>query len=471
MAKRLVIASSLVAMGAPGGVAAQTLHDTLTATLRDNPQIAAEQARVRAAEADLDAARAERSPLIVIDASARERVVDTFGVAQTAPWNTGANGDVAIWAGDRVTSRIRAAAARLTQQRATFDLRADTVTAQAAIAHADVIRNRAAERLAQAQVNILATFQQATDARYRGGDLTLTDVHQVEARIALARGRHSTAQAQLVQAEETYRQLTAIAPGRLADLERPVLAIRSDQLIDLIEASPTFAVAAAQTAAARADVRVARSEFNPRLQLTSRFDYGRQSDRFGLIEGRASPVFRIGLTLTVPIHQAGGPAARLRQAYSTYEATRENQTRVERDMVAEIRSQYAALLAGDAQVEATRTAVAANEEALKGVRTENSIGARTILEVLNAEQELYQAQLDLATAHRNRLAVAYQLLAMIGRIRPELVRDDRQLSRNETPTAGRVAAPLVFDRLGLWQWPGSTHWFLPHAQHANPSIA
>ena len=88
---------------------------------------------------------------------------------------------------------------------------------------------------------------------------------------------------------------------------------------------------------------------------------------------------------------------------------------VERDVIAQVRASYSSWQASLAIIESSLTAVAAAELSLEGVRAENSIGNRTILDVLNAEQELLNARVDLVTARRNAYVAGFSLLAAMGR--------------------------------------------------------
>jgi len=87
----------------------------------------------------------------------------------------------------------------------------------------------------------------------------------------------------------------------------------------------------------------------------------------------------------------------------------------ERDVIAQVRASYASYSAALAIIDSSREAVAAAELSLEGVRAENSIGNRTVLDVLNAEQELLLARVDLVTARRNAYVAGFSLLAAMGR--------------------------------------------------------
>src|SRR3546814_3095551 len=88
---------------------------------------------------------------------------------------------------------------------------------------------------------------------------------------------------------------------------------------------------------------------------------------------------------------------------------------IERRVVAEARAAYSRYQATQAVIQSSRAAIAANELALEGVRAENTVGTRNVLDVLNAEQELLNSRVQLVTAERDAYVAGFTLLAAMGR--------------------------------------------------------
>jgi outer membrane protein len=122
----------------------------------------------------------------------------------------------------------------------------------------------------------------------------------------------------------------------------------------------------------------------------------------------------LGLQASLPLYQGGGPSAQIRQAQARQAAALETQIGTERQVVQTVRAAFAAWKASLAVIKSAEAAIAANSLSLAGVRAENSVGTRTIIEVLNAEQELINAQVQLATSRRNAYVAAFTLLAAMG---------------------------------------------------------
>jgi outer membrane protein len=112
---------------------------------------------------------------------------------------------------------------------------------------------------------------------------------------------------------------------------------------------------------------------------------------------------------------AGRNSAQVRQAQSRSSQSLEQYIEAERFVIAQTRGAYAAWQANDRVISASQQAVRANALSLEGVRAENSVGTRSILDILNAEQEYLNAQVQLVSAQRNAYVAAFSLLAAMGK--------------------------------------------------------
>ena len=135
----------------------------------------------------------------------------------------------------------------------------------------------------------------------------------------------------------------------------------------------------------------------------------------GLRVGQNGASTSIGVNLSLPIFQGGRPAAQIRQAQALRSQAIENATAAERQVIAQTRSAYAMWRSAQEVIKSSETAVSANRLSLEGVRAENSVGNRTILDILNAEQELLNSQVTLVTARRDAYVAGFALLAAMGR--------------------------------------------------------
>ncbi len=122
-----------------------------------------------------------------------------------------------------------------------------------------------------------------------------------------------------------------------------------------------------------------------------------------------------GLSFTLPLFQGGLPGAQVRQAQARRGQAIEQVTETERGVIANTRSAYAVWKSSEEVIASSEVAVNANKLSLEGVRAENSVGNRTILDILNAEQELLNSQVTLVTARRDAYVARFALQAAMGR--------------------------------------------------------
>ena len=176
--------------------------------------------------------------------------------------------------------------------------------------------------------------------------------------------------------------------------------------------NPDLIAQTRQAEAAGYDVKSVRGTRLPTVSAVASGDwFDATGDDLGLQSGTATSV---GLTAAVPFYQGGLPAARIRQAQALEGQALEQGVGTERAVVATTRSAFADYQAAADAIKSNEVAVKANELALEGVRAENSVGTRTILDVLDAEQELLNSQVLLVTARRDAYVAGFQLLNAMG---------------------------------------------------------
>ena len=417
MRRQLLIGSLGLSLLA-GTASADTLREALVATYNNNPTITAQREALRGTDANVAIARA----------AGRPQVNATLGVnrdlTQAGVFNRGSKGpylsggvdlSYPIFSGGSVRNQIRAARTRVEAGRATLRAVEGDVFTEAVAAYMDVIRDRAIVELNNNNVRVLGTNLEATRDRFEIGDLTRTDVAQSEARLSLGRSSLATAQGRLQSSEENYRRVIGRRPDALQPPPPlPPLPTNPEQAVQIALANNPDLIAVTQQAeAAGFDVRTARAGRLPTVSAVASGDYANTigGDVVGPRSGTATSV---GVSSRVPLYQGGLPAARIRAAQAAEGQTLEQRIAVERAVVANTRAAFATYRATLDAIQSNSVAVSANELALEGARAENSVGTRTILDVLNAEQELLNAQVQLVSARRDAYVAGFQLLNAMG---------------------------------------------------------
>jgi len=403
-----------------GTASADSLREALVSAYQTNPTLTAQRQALEATDATVAIARAAGRPQVSANVGlnrnlAQSGVLNTGGKGPTL--SVGADLNYPLFNGGRVRNSIQAAKTRVESGRATLRAVEGDVFTQAVSAYMNVIRDRAVVELNQNNVKVLETNLEATRDRFQIGDLTRTDVAQSEARLQLGRSQLALAQGNLTGSEATYRQQIGHAPGQLAPPPPlPPLPATPEEAVRIALANnPDLIAISREAIAAGYDVRVAEASRLPTVGAVLSNTYvnnlGGNSITGVPNTGNQS---QIGLQANVPIFQGGLPAARIRQAQAQEGQVLEQVVGTERAVVQTARASFASYDAAQKAVQSNTVAVQANELALEGVRAEQSVGTRTVIEVLNAEQELLNSQVALVTAKRDAYVAGFQLLNAMG---------------------------------------------------------
>ena len=416
---RLLLTGSLVAALAAGTASADTLREALLSTYETNPTITAQRESLKATDATVAIARAAGRPQLSATAGVN-RDLSRSGILETnahgPTLSVGADVSMPLFSGGRVSNSVKAAKTRVEAGRALLRGTEGDVFTQAVAAYMDVIRDRAIVELNHNNVRVLETNLQATQDRFEIGDVTRTDVAQSQARLELGRANLAISEGNEATSEQEYRRVIGHEPGDLAPPPPlPPLPKTPEQAVQIALANnPDIVAASRQAQAAGYDVNVARALRLPTLSAVGSGTYvneiGGQLGNLPSTGGQTS----VGLNATVPIYQGGGAGARIREAQAIEGQTLEQAVGTERSVVAQTRSAFAAYQATQEAISSQETAVKANELALEGARAERSVGTRTVLDVLNAEQELLNSQVSLVTARRDAYVAGFQLLNAMG---------------------------------------------------------
>jgi outer membrane protein len=402
----------------------ETLREAMVKAYSTNPDLFAERARLRATDEDVPISRSRGLPGVSSTGRYSENLHDSdnSGVSSPRQGNAGVSFSLPVFSGGSVRNSIRAAETRVEAGRAGLrSVEAQMFTDVVAV-YLDVIRDEAIVRLNQQNVRVLEVNLQATRDRFEVGDLTRTDVAQSEARLAGAQGQLRGAEANLISSRERYIRVVGTPAGVLATPPAlPNLPTGPDQAVSVaLEDNPALDAAKKARDASAYDVSVARAARLPQVSVGVNGDY---YNRFGAVPGPGQKVgvandgftTSAGVNLTLPLFQGGRPAAQVRQAQARQSAAIEQVTSAERGVIAQTRSAYAVWQSAQRVIESSTLAVSANRLSLEGVRAENSVGTRTILDILNAEQELLNSQVQLVTAERDAYVAGFAVLAAMGR--------------------------------------------------------
>ncbi len=453
---------ALTALAAPA--AADDLREALAAAYTTNPTLEAARDNQRATDENVPINRAQGLPSVNVTATHIEFIQQSANAFTAPDRNLGVNAQllVPVYSGGAVRNSIAAAKERVEAGQADLRNTESAIFSQVVAAYMDVLRTEALVALATNNVAVLRTNLEATSDRFQIGDLTITDVAQSRSRLAVAEGDLRVAESNLIAAREAYIRLVGREPGELeAPPPLPGLpATVGEAIVSALENNPNLEAAKQRAEASGYDTKAAGAG---RLPTVNFFVNGDYSDFFGTLGGslanqvdpnnpnaprfaQSEKTANAGVRVTIPLFQGGLPAARQRQAGARESAALEDVIAAERQVIAETRSTYANWQAANAVIKSAQAAVEAAELSLEGLRAEQSIGNRQILDVLNGEQELVNARAQLVTARRNAYVAGFNLLALMGQA------EGRDLNLD---TGGVLYDPQVnADRVSskMWDW-------------------
>nr|WP_238929742.1 TolC family outer membrane protein [Sphingopyxis terrae] len=419
---RWLAGMALGALALSSQAQAETLQGALAKAYENNPTLTAARAGQRANDENVPIQKASGLPSVGASVDYQENLVipgNSF-VSPGRVLSAGSQLSVPIYQGGAVRNAVKAAEYRV--EAGQSDLRATeaSIFSQVVGAYMDVIRDQAIVQLNQKNVAVLKTNLQASSDRFEIGDLTRTDVAQSQARLALAEGDLRGAEANLIRSRENYVKLVGDAP---VDLQPPPALPNlphsvEDAVAIALNNNPDIEAANQRINASRADIGAARAARMPKLSATLGGGYNNNLHSIpagNTVAENTTKSAAAGLSLTLPIFQGGRPSAQVRQAQSRSSQAIETYVATERDVIAQTRGAYAAWQANERVIAATEQAVGANALSLEGVRAENSVGTRSILDILNAEQEYLNAQVQLVSAKRNSYVAAFSVLAAMGK--------------------------------------------------------
>ena len=367
MHRKLLIGSLIAALMA-GTASADTLRDALVSAYHNNPTLTAQRESLRATDATVAIAKAAGRPQITATVGlnrdlTRSGILDLGTRGPTL--SVGADLSYPLFNGGSVKNQVRAAETRVEAGRATLRAVEGNVFVLAVSAYMDVIRDRSVVELNDNNVRVLETNLEATQDRFKIGDLTRTDVAQSEARLQLGRSQLAIAQGQEAGSEATYRQIVGREPGQLAPPPPlPPLPASADEAVRIaISNNPDLLSVTRQAVAAGYDVRVAQAGRLPTVSGVLSNTYVNELGGVDPFLGIPSPATgsqtTAGINLRVPIFQGGLPAARTRQAQAIQGQLGEQVIGTER-----------------AVVQATRAAFATYQAAQKAIQSETPSRSR-----------------------------------------------------------------------------------------------
>jgi outer membrane protein len=308
------------------------------------------------------------------------------------------------------------------QAQAAFAQAGQDLIVRVAQAYFDVLLAQDSLALAQAQKTAIGEQLEAAKRNFEVGTSTIVDVHEAQSRFDQASAQEITARNDLEIRRQALRQVTGKLPESLKALRADVQLQRPqpDDMNQWVEASeqgsPQVAVQQAALGIATKEIARQRAGHYPTLDVVA--TYGKSATGFSsaTLGGVDQTAATVGLQLGVPLYAGGAVVSREREAVALRERADSDLENVRRTVALTARQSYLGVTNGLAQVKALEQAVVSSQSSLDSNKLGYEVGVRINIDVLNAQQQLFQTRRDLARARYDTLLAQLRLKAAAGRL-------------------------------------------------------
>lgn len=410
------------------------LHQSLSLSLRDavstgvatNPEYGVVAASRRATDEELEQGKALYMPSVDLNADTGLEYTDDAGTRATGDdtetlwrYEVGAtltqmlfDGFDAKWEVERQKARVVSSANRV---RETSEL----VGLAIVESYLEVLRQRQLLVIARQNVadhiSILDQIQDGVSA----GRSTSADLDQAKARLASARANETDTREALRRAEASYREEVGDEPGQLDMPEIPYAGLAADvnaEVEQTLAYSPTLDIFESDIEVAHAEAIQTRSTFYPQVDLQLN---ARQGDNQGGVEERDTSASAL-VVMNWNVYRGGADMARSREFLHRHQQAKESRAETARSVENDVRQTWASMVAAGERARHFAAQAEANTEVVKAYKDQFSLDRRTLLDVLDAQNELFVSRSNTINAEFLEVFAVYRLLALKGTLLPTL---------------------------------------------------
>ncbi len=415
------VAAAAVLALAPGAGQTESLTDALILAYQHSQLLEQNRALLRATDEDVATAIAALRPTISFVASSNFSVTHSSSptaaaFAQNLSTSAQLTYEITIFDFGRNRLAVEAAKETVLATRAALVDIEQQVLYSAVQAYLNVLSAFETVSVRQNNVRVITEELRAARDRFEVGEVTRTDVSIAEARLAGARAQLASAQGDLMIAREAYKAAVGRYPGTLFRPPSPPMTVNTEAAAKAVAERGHPRIVQAQHQVTTAELNVGRAEAAMKPRLSGSLSTGVSSadrlDTFG--SASSSLTLGGGVSLTAPIYQGGALSASLRRAIAQRDSARAGLLQTTIQVSQNVGNAWAQLAVAQASLQSSVQQVRAAQLAYDGVREEARLGARTTLDVLDAEQELLDAKVSAITAETSRYIAVYGVLSAMG---------------------------------------------------------
>jgi adhesin transport system outer membrane protein len=418
----LCVAVSVAAISSAAFGEPLTINNAIRMAVQTHPSIGEAAANRRATEAELHQTQGTLLPQVRIEASGgplRTNQQDVFpSPTNNGAWLPGSKASLVVrqllfdgftsinevW---RQTARVDSAAARVHE-------RSELTALDAAEAYIDVVRYTRLTALADENVRAHRSILSNVQSRFKGGRAGEGDLEQTRERVESAEAAAIEFRRSLEDARAKFRKVVGIEPinlrgvGRLGGLPLS----RDKALAVTLTDNPTIKAAQGDRDAARYAFHSTAGAFLPNVALEARTTTGNNEDNFNGKYSQQS----VQAVATWDIFRGGQDSWKRKEAAERYTQTTMAEARLQRDAFESIDKAWNARTITDERIAKLRQQIGADRKVIGAYSKEYDLGQRSLIDLLNAENQLFNAQVSVESARGVAVFADYQLLAVMGKL-------------------------------------------------------
>ncbi len=401
---------------------AETIFEAMAEAYRSNPDLQAQRAYLRSVDENVAIAKSGYRPTIALtgqyhDANRDSNInpAEDGGVATSY----GATISQPLFSGFSTVNSVKAADSASRSEQYNLSNYEQAIFLSASEAYLNVVRDEAILNLQKNNEKLLKKQLDETQERFNVGELTRTDVAQSKSSHSQAVADRISAEGALEVSRAIYKQIIGKNPQNLSEPTNIHTFLPSTfaKALEYTEQN-NFALLQAKEALKSREyaVKANYGSLSPQLSATGTAAKSKNNSKHHGDPNSSVDEVSWGLNASIPLYDAGENRARIRQSkYAKWQA-QEGVLSAQRAAVSAITGSWEAMVAYDAKIKALEEQVDANKIALEGVKKEEALGNRTILDVLTAFQTLLNSQVQVVTARRDYYLSSMQVMQAMGKL-------------------------------------------------------
>lgn len=426
-----VATSALLLGGAADGFSQDekitTLHDALAVGIATNPEYGVVAASRRATDEELNQGKALFLPSLDVNGDVGyehsddpgTRIRSTSGVENLWRDEAGVTLTQMLFDGwkshyevQRQKARVISSANRV---RETSELLGLTIVED----YLEVLRQR--QLLAIAHQNVsdhMGILDQITDG-VKAGRSTQADSEQAKARLSAARATEANTRQSLSNAEAQFIKDVGDPPGNLQLPEVPYDALEKDvnaEVLKSLSHNPTLDIYSSDIEVAYAEAQGTKSTYYPKVDLKLN---ARTGHDLGGVHGRDTSASAL-MVMNWNLYRGGADVARAREYVHRHQQSKEERTKAARKLENDVRQTWASMVAAGDRAAQFSAQADANTEVVKAYKDQFNLNRRTLLDVLDAQNELFVSRSNTINAEFLEMFAVYRLMALKGSLLPAM---------------------------------------------------